>query len=71
MSIRYQTIEKFSTESGYTKRAIETKIERGVWVENRQWRKAPDGRILIDTQGFEQWVEGQRAQSSRGRTASA
>ncbi|WP_200940386.1 excisionase [Caulobacter sp. Root343] len=71
MSLRYVTIEKFSDETGYTERAIETKIHRGVWLENKQWRKAPDGRILIDTQGYEQWVEGQRGPSSRARTASA
>jgi hypothetical protein len=22
------------------------------------WRRAPDGRVCIDLQGFEQWVEG-------------
>ena len=70
MTARYQTIEKFSAETGYTERAIETKIARGVWVENRQWRKAPDGRILIDMQGYEQWVERRPEPSSRERTAS-
>jgi hypothetical protein len=68
---RYITIAKLSSETGYTEKAIEVKIARGVWLENRQYRRAPDGRILIDRVGYEQWVEGQREPSSRARVASA
>jgi hypothetical protein len=71
VSARYLTIAKFSAESGYSAKAIEVKIARGVWLEGRQFRRAPDGRILIDTQGYEQWVEGQPAPSSLGRQVSA
>jgi len=48
MSVRYQIVEKFASESGYTVSAIETNITRGIWIEGRQWRKAPDGRNLIE-----------------------
>ena len=71
MTARYLTIAKFSAESGYSAKAIEIKIARGVWLEGRQFRRAPDGRILIDTQGYERWVEGQRALSSLERQISA
>lgn len=54
---RYKTIDQFSRESGYTERAIRAKIADGTWLENRVWRRAPDGRILIDEQGYELWVE--------------
>ncbi|PTR07076.1 hypothetical protein C8R32_10831 [Nitrosospira sp. Nsp5] len=53
----YVTIRKFSEFSGYTEDAIRAKIKRGAWMENRVWRKAPDGRILISVEGFESWVE--------------
>lgn len=43
---------------GLTARAIETKIGRGQWVEGREFRRAPDGRIYVDLRGFEKWVEG-------------
>jgi hypothetical protein len=42
--------------TGYTVKAMEKKIERGDWAEGKEYRKAPDGRIHIDLQGYEQWV---------------
>ena len=43
---------------GLTPKAIEAKIGRGQWVEGREFRRAPDGRIYVDLRGFEKWVEG-------------
>lgn len=60
MTARYVRIPKFCDETGYTARAVETKIHRGVWAEGRQYRRAPDGCIFIDMEGFEKWVEGQK-----------
>jgi len=57
--LRYVTIDKFSAASGYTEDAIRAKIKNGVWLEGKVWLKAPDGRNLIDVQGYERWVEGQ------------
>lgn len=58
MTERYVRIPKFVDETGYTARAVETKIQRGVWMEGREYRRAPDGNILIDMVMFERWVEG-------------
>jgi hypothetical protein len=55
--IRYQTISKFSIESGYTEWAIRGKIRDGVWLEGRVWVRAPDGRILISIEGYNLWAE--------------
>lgn len=55
--LRYLTIPKFAAESGYTEDAIRSKIRDGVWADGEVWKKAPDGRILIDVQGYEKWVE--------------
>lgn len=71
MAIRYQTIAKFAAESGYTEKAIRSKIDEGVWLEGRQWLRAPDNRILIDIHGYEQWVERRPETSRRDRTTSA
>lgn len=53
----YVTIELAASLTGYTQLAIEKKIEKGVWVEGREWKKAPDGRRLISLEGYKRWVE--------------
>lgn len=55
--LRYVTIRKFAAESGYTELAIRAKIHDGIWMQDKVWRKAPDGRILIDVEGYHEWVE--------------
>jgi hypothetical protein len=54
---RYVTIELFSTITGLTPGAIRKRIERGIYLEGKQYRRAPDGRVWMDTKGHEQWVE--------------
>jgi hypothetical protein len=54
--IRYVTIQRFAEETGYTENAIRTKIRDGVWHEGQEWVKAPDGRNLIDIEGYNAWV---------------
>lgn len=55
--IMYKTIRQFSKESGYTEAAIRDKIQKGIWLEDRVFKRAPDGRILISVNGFYEWVE--------------
>ncbi|AUG43099.1 excisionase [Pseudomonas chlororaphis] len=55
--MRYVTIRKFSSECGYTEAAIRAKIADGTWGKDHVWQKAPDGRVLIDVDGHEAWVE--------------
>lgn len=54
---KYVTIDKFSSLTGYSKRAVETKICRGIWADGIQYRRAPDNRILVNLIMFEKWVE--------------
>lgn len=56
--LRYVTIPKFAEMSGYTPDAIRSKIRDGIWRKDLEWRKAPDGRILVDVDGYHRWVEG-------------
>ena len=65
--LRWLTIEKFSAESGYTPDAVRSKIKRGDWLEGRVFVKAPDGRILISTEGYETWVISQASGSEATR----
>lgn len=55
--LRYLTIPKFAELSGYTADAIRSKIRDGIWREGQEWKRAPDGRNLIDVDGYHRWVE--------------
>jgi len=57
--LRYLTIRKFAAESGYSEIAIRSKIHSGIWMLDQVWKKAPDGRVLIDVEGYHKWVEGE------------
>ena len=59
LHLRYVTVKKFSELTGYTEKAINAKTERGIWLEGVHYRKAPDGRKLIDLEEFDRWVEGE------------
>lgn len=54
---RYVRLSLFERMTGYTQKAVRRKIEAGVWIEGREYRRAPDGHIIVDLQGYERWVE--------------
>ena len=55
---RYVLLPLANLLTGYSVKAMERKIERGDWQEGKVWRRAPDGRIVIDVLGYQRWVEG-------------
>jgi hypothetical protein len=57
--INWVTINRFAELSGYTEKAVRSKITEGVWLQGQIWRKAPDSRILISLRGYDEWAEGQ------------
>lgn len=54
---RYVLLPLAQMVTGYTVKAMERKIERGDWLQDREWRYAPDGHIHIDLVGYHKWVE--------------
>lgn len=58
---KYVLIELASQLTGYTVKAIEQKIDSGVWPEGLVWMRAPDGRRHIIIEGYHKWVEMGRA----------
>lgn len=72
---KYVLIELASQLTGYTVKAIEQKIDSGVWPEGVVWMRAPDGRRHIIIEGYHKWVEmgrgslpAQRRSKSASRT---
>lgn len=59
--IQWVTIKKFAELTGYSQDAVRAKIKTGVWLQGEHYRKAPDGRLLMNLQAFSQWVEGKAA----------
>lgn len=57
-SARFVTVELAGTITGLGVSAVRKRLERGLWIEGRHWRRAPDSRIYIDMKGIEKWVEG-------------
>lgn len=58
MPIRFVTVGRYSELTGKTPGAIRKKIERGIWVEGKQYRRDMEGCIWVDIRGVEKWVEG-------------
>jgi hypothetical protein len=58
---RYVLLPLANLLTGYSVKAMERKIERGDWQEGKVWKRAPDGRIVIDVLGYQRWIEGPRA----------
>jgi hypothetical protein len=63
----YVTIALAATITGLTEKAIRRKIEDGKWLEGREYRRSPDGAILISVKGYQAWVEGGLSGLSRIR----
>lgn len=58
IQLRWMLLPLFCTLTGYSEKAVRRKIEEGVWLQGRHYRKAPDGRITMDLQAYYAWVEG-------------
>jgi hypothetical protein len=55
--VKWVLIKKASELTGYTEKALNNKIDDGVWAQGLHWKKAPDGRRMINLEKFEEWVE--------------
>ena len=52
----YVTIPLAASMTGYSEKAIRRKIEDGVWLQGREFTRAPDGHILINMVAYHSWV---------------
>lgn len=70
--IKWVKLNRFCDLSGYTEKAIAGKIATGIWVENTEYRYAPDGKIQVNLEAYEKWVEsGQGSRYARKTSESA
>lgn len=56
---RYCQINTAAMVLGTTRKAIEHKIARGIWVRGKHFRKAPDGILYVNMAAIYAWIEGE------------
>lgn len=56
--MRFVTIGKFCSETGFTQLSVHRRIKVGEWREGLHLRRTPDGQTLIDIEAVERWIEG-------------
>lgn len=54
---KWVTIKKFAEASGYSEDAIRAKTKNGTWLNRKHFTKGPDGRIMINVEEVNQWLE--------------
>lgn len=58
--MRWQTIEKVSSDIGLSKESIRALKKRGIFREKIHWVKAPNGRIFINPDEVQKWITGDK-----------
>jgi hypothetical protein len=56
----YVRITKYAEMTGDTVKAIENRIETGVWLEGREYHRSPDRTLRVDIEGVNRWARGER-----------
>lgn len=52
-------LTKFEEMTGYTPKAVQRKVQDGIWLLDYEVLKAPDGNLLVIMEGYERWAAGQ------------
>lgn len=53
--LAWVTIQVYAASSGYSVGALRQKIQRGQFIEGKHFRKAPDGRVLMNVEACQNW----------------
>ena len=59
MEIDSLRIKKFCELTGWSEKAVRTRMSRGEWLDGREYTKI-NGTILISIMGYESWVKKSR-----------
>lgn len=53
----YVTVKLAAQITGMSEKAIRRKIESGKWLEGKEYRRTPDGCVMVSIEGYRKWVE--------------
>lgn len=57
IQLKWMLLPLFCQLTGYSEKAVRRKIEEGIWLQGKHYRKVC-GRIHMNLQAYYQWVEG-------------
>ena len=55
--VEWVTLNAMAKATGYSVAALRAKIKRGQLFEEKHWRKAQDGRLLMHVENFNAWLK--------------
>lgn len=55
---KYVTLKKFCELTGDTPEAVRARRKKGIWQDGNQSIIAPDGKIRVNMDAVDKWVEG-------------
>lgn len=53
--LAWVTLQMYAASSGYSVGALRQKMRRGQFIEGKHFRKAPDGRVLLNIGACQSW----------------
>ncbi len=56
MDIDSLRINKFCELTGWTEKSVRCMIEKGTWIDGREYTRMPNRRIVISIKGYETWI---------------
>ena len=56
-NVEWVTLNAMAKATGYAVAALRSKIKRGQLFEEKHWRRAQDGRLLIHVENFNDWLK--------------
>lgn len=71
MTIRWVRLSRYCELSGETEHSVEHKRRTGIWRDGEHCKVAGDGKIWIDLEAVERWVETSDMQFRQGRSRAA
>lgn len=55
---KWVRLKKLCELTGETDDGVRSSISGGMWPEGLMWRKAPNGRIYVNVENYNRWIEG-------------
>lgn len=61
--MKWVRLKKYCELSGDTPDAVHARRKRGIWLDHSQCQIGPDGKLWINLEEVEQWIENGRKSS--------